>query len=105
MVAEVPGARAAPDKLGHLVAEGEALAAARGGLAEPGEAIDIGLLGGDLARRDILHDRIGARRAEGNAVELRDADHVAHRIAEPVRVVALEEIGLDRKSTRLNSSH
>src|SRR3546814_21036592 len=36
MVAEVPVARAAPDKLGHLVAEGEALAAARGGLAEPG---------------------------------------------------------------------
>src|SRR3546814_16281625 len=33
MVAEVPVARAAPDNLGHLVAEGEAHAAARGGLA------------------------------------------------------------------------
>src|SRR5690606_38275607 len=86
--------RTAPDQLRRLMREGEALAAARRRLSEPGEAIDIGLLRRDLARRDILDDRIGARRTEGNAMELRDADHVAHRVAQPVRMIALEKVGL-----------
>src|SRR3546814_18125260 len=68
MVAEVPVARAAPDKLGHLVAEGEALAAARGGTAAPGEAIAFGLLGGDLRHRAIITDRSGGARATREAV-------------------------------------
>src|SRR3546814_321172 len=72
----------------------EALAALRRRLPETGEAIDIGLLRRDCARREILNDRVGARRAERDAVELRDADHVAHRVAQPVGVIALKKIGL-----------
>jgi hypothetical protein len=52
------------------------------------------LFGGDLARHHILDDRVGPRWAKGDAVELRDADHVAHRVAEPIGVVALEKVGL-----------
>src|SRR3546814_5265406 len=72
----------------------EALAALRRRLPETGEAIDIGLLRRDCARREILNDRVGARRAERDAVELRDADHVAHRVAQPVGVIALKKIRL-----------
>mgnify|MGYP006205057821 CR=1 FL=1 len=94
VVAEVPVLGAAPDQLRRFVRERQAFAPARRGLAQPGQAIDIGLLGGDLARHQVLRDRIGSRRAERNAVELRHPHHVAHGVAEPVGMVALEEIGL-----------
>src|SRR3546814_13493713 len=86
--------RSAPVELPRLMRKAEALAAPGRRLPETGEAIDIGLLRRDCARREILNDRVGARRAERDAVELRDADHVAHRVAQPVGVIALKKIGL-----------
>ena len=83
----------APDQLTCLMREDEAPAPSCRGLPHPRDAADIGLLGGDLACGGILHDRIGARRAEGNAVKLRHAHHVAQRIGQPVGMVALEEVG------------
>ena len=38
----------------YTLREGQALAAARGGLPHAGDAADIGLFGSDLARRRIL---------------------------------------------------
>ena len=93
VVALVPVLLPAPDQLTCLMREDETLAAPRSCLTHPRDAADIGLLGGDLARRGILHDRIGARRPEGNAVKLRHAHHVAQRIGQPVGMVAFEEIG------------
>src|SRR5690606_13718915 len=94
MVAEMPVLHAAPDELRRFVAEGEAFTTARGRLTQPCQAIDIGLFGGDLARRDILDYGVGPRRAEGDAVELRDAEHVTHRVAQPVGMVALKKVWL-----------
>src|SRR3546814_3597983 len=100
MIAQMPVLRAAPAELPRLMRKAEALAAPRRRLPETGEALDIGLLRRDCARREILNDRVGARRAERDAVELRDADHVAHRVAQPVGVIALNKIRLADRERR-----
>src|SRR5690606_6717189 len=76
------------------ITKGETLAAARSCLAKASEAVDIGLLGSNFPRLHILDNRVRPRRPEGDAVELRDADHVAHRVAQPVGMIALEKIRL-----------
>src|SRR3546814_15978380 len=86
--------RSAPVELPRLMRKAEALAAPGRRLPETGEAIDIGLLRRDCARREILNDRVGARRAERGAGELRDAAHVAQRVAQPVGVIAPKKNGL-----------
>ena len=73
--------------------EGQTGSAPCRSLSHAGDPADMRLVGSDPARRHILHDRIGSWCTEGNIMELRHAQHVAHRVAEPVGMVALEEIG------------
>src|SRR3546814_5877067 len=84
MVAQMPVLRAAPDQLPRLMRKGETLAAPRRRLPETGEAMDIGLLRRDRARCEIRDERVGARRAERDAGELRTAGHGATRVSQPI---------------------
>ena len=93
MVPLVPVFLPAPDELPRFMREGQTGSAPCRSLSHAGDPADMRLVSSDPACRDILHDRIGSRCTEGNIMELRHAQHVAHRVAEPVGMVALEEIG------------
>jgi hypothetical protein len=61
--------------------------------AEPRQAMDVRLMLGDLQRRQVLHDRVGAGKAVGDVLALRDAARVERDVGEELRVGPLEEAG------------
>ena len=56
--------------------------------AEPGQAVDVGLMLGDLQRRHVLHDRIGAGKAERDVFVFGDAAGVEHDVTRKLRIGA-----------------
>ena len=83
------------------MAKGKALTPPGRRLAQAGEAINIGLVCRNLARRNVLHNGVRPWRAKRNAVKRRHAHHIQHGIAQPIGVVALKEIGLAHRQ-RIN---
>ena len=61
--------------------------------AEPGQAVNVGLMLGDLECRQVLHDRVGAGKAVGNVLALGDAARVERDVGEELRIGLLEEAG------------
>ena len=82
---------AVPDDLRDLVDEGETASAFRRELPEPGHAVDVRLLFGDLAGHEVLYDRIRTRPAEVDAVVLGDAHAVPQQVGRPQGVHPVEE--------------
>ena len=89
MIALVPaGDRAVPQHPRDRVNECQRAAFELCQRAEPGQAMDVGLMLGDLQRRQVLHDRVGAGKAERDVLVLRDARAIERDIAKELRVGA-----------------
>ena len=63
------------------------------GHPQPCEPVYIWLLGGDLTRCEILHDRVGPRPAVRYPLVLRDPHGVAQEVRRPERIHRVEEAG------------
>ena len=55
------------------------------------------LIRGNLARGDILHNRVGIGRCHRDIHILRDAEYILEHIAEPIGMVFLKEIRLTNR--------
>src|SRR5665213_4263824 len=94
MIAFVPALdRAAPqhpaDRIGKF--KRAALKLRRG--SKPRQAMNVGLVLGNVECRHVLHDRIGTGKAEWDVVVLGDTAGIEHDVTRELRIGALEEFG------------
>ena len=94
MIALVPALhRAVPQHAADRGGEGQRPSLKLGGGAEPGQAVDVGLVFGDVERRHVLDDRVRTRKAERYVLMFGDAAGIEHDIAGELRIGLLEEAG------------
>ncbi len=94
MIALVPaGDAAVPQHLADRAGKFQRAAFELRGGAEARQAMDVGLVLGDLERRQVLHDRVRAWSAERNVRVLGDTGRIQRDVAQELRVGALEEAG------------
>ena len=94
MIAFVPIFGAAPDQAGHFVCKSKAPAPSCRDLPHSRQSKYIGLIRRNFSGHHILDDGVRTRWPKGDVVELRDPEHIQHRITQPIGMVAFEKIRL-----------